>query len=107
MESALPEQLPAGYRFHDRYSIESQLARTAATRIYRAIDTILGETVMIYVLSAELRTADGISQFRTRFQRARQKHRGRVYDYGEWRGVPYATAADVEGSEPDAFLSFD
>jgi hypothetical protein len=75
--------------------VEGELAPTAIGRVYRVFDTVLNAVVAINVLSLELRHDEGIGWLSAFVRRARQAGQ-KVYDVGEWNGVPYVTLAYVE-----------
>jgi hypothetical protein len=93
----VPDPLPQGFRLHDRYLIEVELPPQTMGRSYRASDIGLGEVVAVNVLAPELRHPDGVSRFRMCFRDAFHRHRGDVYEYGEYLGVPYVALKYAEG----------
>jgi hypothetical protein len=92
-----PDPLPPGYRLHDRYLIEAELSPQTMGRAYRASDTQLQELVALNVLDAALRDDEGVMRFRMCFRAAFFRHRGDVYEYGEYLGVPYAVVKYAGG----------
>jgi hypothetical protein len=62
-------------------------------RVYEAKDTRLNETVAINVLAPQLRDTRGVDRFRGAFWKAFEKNRGRVHQYVEWDGIPFAVLA--------------
>src|SRR5262249_20591337 len=85
-----PDPPPPGYRLHERYLIEAELPTQAMGRTYPAADVQLKEVVAVSVLDVALRGREGVSRFRARFKAAFYRHRGKVFEYGECLGVPYA-----------------
>ncbi len=96
-EPAPPEPLPIGYRWHDRYLVEAELAPQSMGRAYRVSDTRLHEVVVINVVYRVLRDKDDVIRFRMCFRKARTAHGDAVHDYGEYLGAPYVTVKYVDG----------
>lgn len=94
---APPEPLPTGYRWHDRYVVEAELAPQAMGRAYKVADTTLHEVVAIIVLAPTLRDQEGVMRFRMSFKEARSRHPDTVHDYGEFMGVPWVSMKYVAG----------
>lgn len=92
MQQSEPDPLPAGYAL-GRYVIECELAPAKMGRVYKARDSALKSVVAINVLSPALREADGLMRFRRCFRKAFYKNRGRVHEYGEVEGIPFAVVA--------------
>jgi hypothetical protein len=95
--SGLPEPLPCGYKLHERYVIEAELAAPRLGRVYKASDVVLQSVVALLVLAPDRRNQEGVRRFRGWFWKARERHRDQVHDYGEWLGVPYVVLAYREG----------
>ena len=92
MAAPEPEPLPPGYRLAD-YVVVRELATARMGRVYEAKDTRLNETVAINVLAPQLRDTRGVDRFRGAFRKAFKKNRGRVHQYVEWDGIPFAVLA--------------
>jgi hypothetical protein len=73
-------------------------------RIYKALDAVLNQIVAVNVLARERRTPRGDFDFTARVRRAVQRKDAKVYDFGVWRGVPFAAAVYEDGVEPFADL---
>jgi hypothetical protein len=100
-DPAPPEPLPVGYVLHDRYTIEAELAPQSMGRLYRAFCLFSDghrEVCAVNVLALELRNTEGIRRFRSAFRKAFYRHRGHVYEYGEYLGVLYAVMEYLEGT---------
>ena len=93
----VPDPIPTGYRIAERYSIEAEISSQPFGRLYRARDLQLNETVALVVLSAAPDGPGRRSRFRAAFRECFYRHRGSVYEYGEWEGVAYASVRYVEG----------
>jgi hypothetical protein len=92
MKEAEPDPLPPGYEL-GRYLIECELAPAGMGRAYRALDTVLKGVVAINVLAPALREPDGLMRFRMCFRKAFDRNRGRVHEYAEVQGIPFAVVA--------------
>lgn len=103
--NAIPDPLPAGYTIQNRYVIERELPISVVGRVYKSHDSVLKESVALYVLSDKLRTVDGVRRFRRQFERAFRARKDVVYEYGEWHNVPFAVVALAEGMGASIDLS--
>lgn len=93
---SVPDPLPPGYRL-DRYVIECEVSPRSRGRVYKALDTALGEVVAVTVLAEEFRNTSGKRVFRESFRQLFEEHEGRVFEYGEYLGVPYVVTPYTEG----------
>jgi len=89
--------LPSGYRIADRYVIDAELPRQHIGRTYRAMDSQLHTQVAVNVLHAATQAPELVNQFRSHFRKAFHEHRGRVFEYGEHLGVPFAVVGYEDG----------
>jgi hypothetical protein len=96
----VPDPLPVGYQFA-QYRIEGELPAMRMGRAYRAYDTALNATVAVNVLAPALRTELDTARFRWAVRCAVLEKDMRVYNYGEWLGVPYVVVPYEEGTAAD------
>ena len=103
-----PERFPPGTMLAGRYRIVSQLGRGGMGEVYRATDLLLGQTVALKFLPAELaRDEETLGRFRNEVRIARQiSHPSvcRVYDLGEAGGLTYISMEFVDGEDLKSLL---
>jgi len=105
VEPPEPDPLPSGYEL-GRYVIECELAPARMGRVYKAQDPALKEVVAINVLAPALRDRDRLRQFRMSFRKAFYRNRGKVHEYGEAKGIPFAVVAydEEQGAAVDVSI---
>jgi serine/threonine protein kinase/tetratricopeptide (TPR) repeat protein len=102
------EELKTGTLFALRYQIVEELGGGGMGRVYRALDTKVGEEIAIKVIKPEI-AADkaSVERFKNELKIARKivhKSVGRVYDLNEDRGTFYITLEYVRGEDLKAFI---
>ncbi len=102
------EELTTGTLFASRYQIVEELGGGGMGRVYRALDTKVGEEIAIKVIKPEI-AADkaSVDRFKNELKIARKivhKSVGRVYDLNEDRGTFYITMEYVRGEDLKAFI---
>ncbi len=95
--------LSVGVVFGGRYQIVEDLGKGGMGRVYKAIDTEIGETVAIKLLKPEIAAdAATIERFRNELRLARQiSHKSvcRMYHLGRGQGSYYITMEYVSGED--------
>ncbi len=102
------EELTTGTLFASRYQIVEELGGGGMGRVYRALDTKVGEEIAIKVIKPEI-AADkaSVERFKNELKIARKivhKSVGRVYDLNEDRGTFFITLEYVRGEDLKAFI---
>ena len=102
------EELTTGTLFASRYQIVEELGGGGMGRVYRALDTKVGEEIAIKVIKPEI-AADkaSVERFKNELKIARKivhKSVGRVYDLNENRGTFYITLEYIRGEDLKAFI---
>lgn len=92
-----------GHLLANRYRIEAMIGSGGMGVVYRARDRVLGESIAIKLLRAEIVAADIVAreQLRNELRLARRiTHRNvvRTHDIGESDGMPFLTMEYVEGA---------
>jgi serine/threonine protein kinase/Flp pilus assembly protein TadD len=104
----VPAQPSTGALFAARYQIIEELGGGGMGKVYRALDTKVGEEIAIKVIRPEIgadRTT--IERFKNELKLARKivhKSVGRVYDLNEERGRFYITLEYVRGEDLKTFI---
>jgi serine/threonine protein kinase/Tfp pilus assembly protein PilF len=102
------EELTAGTLFASRYQIVEELGGGGMGRVYRAIDTKVGEEIAVKLIRPEIAADKAtIERFKNELKIARKivhKSVGRVYDLNEERGAFYITMEYVRGQDLKAFI---
>ena len=92
----------------DRYELSSRIAVGGMGEVWKASDRVIGRTVAVKILKAELVDAPGfLERFRAEGRHAaRVDHDGiaRVYDYGEADGTAFLVMELVKGEPLSAVL---
>ena len=102
------EELTTGTLFAGRYQIVEELGGGGMGKVYRALDTTVGEEIAVKLIKPEV-AADKttIERFKNELKIARKivhKSVGRVYDLNEDRGTFYITMEYVRGEDLKAFI---
>jgi serine/threonine protein kinase/tetratricopeptide (TPR) repeat protein len=102
------EELTTGKLFAARYQIVEELGGGGMGRVYRALDTKVGEEIAIKVIKPEIAADKAtVERFKNELKIARKivhKSVGRVYDLNEDRGTFYITMEYVRGEDLKAFI---
>ena len=97
-----------GMALADRYQLSSRIAVGGMGEVWKASDRVIGRTVAVKILKAELADAPGfLERFRAEGRHAaRVDHEGiaRVYDYGEADGTAFLVMELVKGEPLSAVL---
>jgi LuxR family maltose regulon positive regulatory protein len=97
-----------GIALGDRYELSSRIAVGGMGEVWKASDRVIGRTVAVKILKAELVDAPGfLERFRAEGRHAaRVDHDGiaRVYDYGEADGTAFLVMELVHGEPLSAVL---
>jgi serine/threonine protein kinase/tetratricopeptide (TPR) repeat protein len=102
------DELTSGTTFAGRYQIVEELGGGGMGKVYRALDTKVGEEIALKLIKPEI-AADRatIERFKNELKIARKivhKNVGRVYDLNEERGSYYFTMEYVRGEDLKAFI---
>ncbi len=102
------EELTTGTLFAMRYQIIEELGGGGMGKVYRALDTKVGEEIALKIIKPEI-AADKttVERFKNELKLARKivhKSVGRVYDLNEDRGTFYITLEYVRGEDLKAFI---
>src|SRR5512138_1438182 len=102
------EELTTGTVFAGRYQIVEELGGGGMGKVYRALDTKVGEEIAVKLIKPEI-AADktAIERFKNELKIARKivhKNVGRVYDLNEEKGSYYFTMEYVRGEDLKAFI---
>jgi serine/threonine protein kinase/Tfp pilus assembly protein PilF len=96
-------ELAVGTVFAGRYQIIEDLGKGGMGRVYKALDTEIGERVALKVLKPEIAADDQtIERFRNELKTARQishKNVCRMYHLGREQGTHYITMEYVSGED--------
>jgi serine/threonine protein kinase/Flp pilus assembly protein TadD len=102
------EELTTGTLFASRYQIVEELGGGGMGRVYRALDTKVGEEIAVKVIKPEIAADKAtVERFKNELKIARKivhKSVGRVYDLNEDRGTFYITMEYVRGEDLKAFI---
>jgi serine/threonine protein kinase/tetratricopeptide (TPR) repeat protein len=102
------EELTTGTLFAARYQIVEELGGGGMGKVYRALDTKVGEEIAIKLIKPEIAADKAtIERFKNELKIARKivhKSVGRVYDLNEERGTFYFTMEYVRGEDLKAFI---
>jgi serine/threonine protein kinase/Flp pilus assembly protein TadD len=97
------DELATGTTFAGRYQIIEELGTGGMGRVYKALDTEIGEKVALKIIRPEIAADDKmIQRFRKELKTARQishKHVCRMYDIGTKQGIRYITMEYVSGED--------
>jgi serine/threonine protein kinase len=109
LTAAVPrEELTTGTLFAGRYQIVEELGGGGMGRVYRALDTKVGEEIAVKLIKPEIASDKAtIERFKNELKIARKivhKSVGRVYDLNEERGTFYFTMEYVKGEDLKAFI---
>jgi serine/threonine protein kinase len=83
-----------------RYEVRAELGRGGFGRVYKAYDPTVGRMVAIKILTGE--GQDLLTRFRMEAAAAGNLHHRNivtVYDFGDYRGVPYIAMEFLEGED--------
>ena len=102
------EELTTGTLFATRYQIVEELGGGGMGKVYRALDTKVGEEIAVKVIKPEI-AADKttVERFKNELRIARKivhKSVGRVYDLNEDKGTSFITMEYVRGEDLKAFI---
>ncbi|MGZ7066082.1 MAG: protein kinase domain-containing protein, partial [Candidatus Aminicenantales bacterium] len=102
------EELTTGTLFASRYQIVEELGGGGMGKVYRALDTKVGEEIAVKIIKPEI-AADKttVERFKNELKIARKivhKSVGRVYDLNEDKGTFYITMEYVRGEDLKAFI---
>jgi serine/threonine protein kinase/tetratricopeptide (TPR) repeat protein len=102
------EELTTGTLFAARYQIVEELGGGGMGKVYRALDTKVGEEIAVKVIKPEIAADTAtVERFKNELKIARKivhKSVGRVYDLNEDRGTFYITLEYVRGEDLKAFI---
>jgi serine/threonine protein kinase/tetratricopeptide (TPR) repeat protein len=102
------EELTTGTLFASRYQIVEELGGGGMGKVYRALDTKVGEEIAVKVIKPEIAADKAtVERFKNELKIARKivhKSVGRVYDLNEDRGTFYITMEYVRGEDLKAFI---
>ena len=102
------EDLTTGTLFALRYQVVEELGGGGMGKVYRALDTKVGEEIAIKVIKPEIAADKAtVERFKNEHKIARKivhKSVGRVYDLNEDRGTFYITLEYVRGEDLKAFI---
>ena len=102
------KDLTTGTLFAFRYQIVEELGGGGMGKVYRALDTKVGEEIAIKLIKSEVAADKAtIERFKNELKIARKivhKSVGRVYDLNEERGTFYFTMEYVRGEDLKAFI---
>jgi serine/threonine protein kinase/tetratricopeptide (TPR) repeat protein len=102
------EELTTGTLFASRYQIVEELGGGGMGKVYRALDTKVGEEIAVKVIKPEIAADKAtVERFKNELKIARKivhKSVGRVYDLNEDRGTYYITMEFVRGEDLKAFI---
>ena len=103
-EQAKQFKLEPGVLFAERYNMEGPVGSGGMATVWRAMDTVLEETVAIKFLRFEGKEdiEEYLKRFRSEIRLARRIHHPGIvanYDMGEWQGRPYMTMEYVTGTD--------
>jgi serine/threonine protein kinase len=84
-----PDPLPRDFKL-DRFLIEGTIGPTGFGRLYKATDTQSNEVVALNVLAPRRRGPKDVRRFQLAFRLAFDANHGRVHEYVEWEGIPFA-----------------
>ncbi|MGA2361497.1 MAG: protein kinase [Candidatus Aminicenantales bacterium] len=102
------EELTTGTLFASRYQIVDELGGGGMGKVYRALDTKVGEEIAVKVIKPEIAADKAtVERFKNELKIARKivhKSVGRVYDLNEDRGMFYITLEYVRGEDLKAFI---
>ena len=94
-------ELSPGSTFAGRYQIIEELGKGGMGRVYKVLDTKLGEEIALKLIRPEVASDRvALERFRTELKAARQvvhKNVARMFDLNEEKGVPYITMEYVKG----------
>jgi len=102
------EELTTGTLFATRYQIIEELGGGGMGKVYRALDTKVGEEIAVKVIKPEIAADKStVERFKNELKIARKiihKSVGRVYDLNEDKGTFYITMEYVRGEDLKAFI---
>ncbi len=102
-------QLSPGSTIAARYEVVGLLGKGGMGLVYKAIDTVLDETVAIKVLRPDLcSNTEMVRRFRSEIKLARRVSHpnvARIHDYGEDAGLVYISMALLEGVDLKRLLA--
>jgi serine/threonine protein kinase/tetratricopeptide (TPR) repeat protein len=103
-----PGQAAPGSLYAGRYRVEKMVGRGGMGVVFRAVDVIVGDTVALKVLDADVaRSPQHLEWFRREVRLARRishPNVARTHDIGEQAGTHYITMEFVEGHTLDDLL---
>ena len=101
------QQAGPGTMVDGRYQLEELIGTGGMARVYRALDTELGEQVALK-LFVQLTGGSGLDRFRREMKLSRKllnPHIVRVFEYGIWHGTRYLTMELLEGCDVDRLIA--
>jgi serine/threonine protein kinase/tetratricopeptide (TPR) repeat protein len=102
------EDLPRSSLFAGRYQIIEEIGDGGMGRVYRAMDTSIGEEIALKIIKSDIvPDSKAIERFRNEMKLTRKiPHRNicRVHDLGEENGTYYITMEYVRGEDLKSFI---
>ena len=102
------DELTTGTLFASRYQIVEELGGGGMGKVYRALDTKVGEEIALKVIKPEIAADKAtVERFKNELKIARKivhKSVGRVYDLNEEKGTFFITMEYVRGDDLKAFI---
>jgi len=100
------QQAGPGSLVDGRYQLEELIGTGGMARVYRALDTELGEQVALK-LFVMLTGGSGLDRFRREMKLSRKlicPHIVRVFEYGIWKGTRYLTMELLQGCDLERLI---
>ena len=100
------QQAGPGSLVDGRYQLEELIGTGGMARVFRALDTELGEQVALK-LFVQLTGGSGLDRFRREMKLSRKlicPHIVRVFEYGIWKGTRYLTMELLEGFDMERLI---
>lgn len=102
------EEITTGTLFADRYQVIEELGKGGMGRVYKVLDTKIGEKIALKLLRPEISSSqECVERFRNELRLARKiGHRNvcRMFDLGEDKGTYFITMEYVPGQDLKGFI---
>ena len=102
------EGISTGALIDGRYTVEEEIGAGGMARVFRAIDTELGEEVALKLFLQLAREGSGLDRFRREMKLSRKLHHPnivRVLEFGVWKGARYLTMELLKGNDLEGHLA--
>ncbi|MCP4867609.1 MAG: serine/threonine protein kinase [Proteobacteria bacterium] len=102
------EGIGTGSLIDGRYTVEEEIGAGGMARMFRAIDTELGEEVALKLFLQLAREGSGLDRFRREMKLSRKllhPNIVRVLEFGVWTGARYLTMELLKGADLEGFMA--